>query len=61
MTVRTGCGWVGFSECGKLLCGMRFPLMLKGAAYKSYVRHAIMYGSEVLCLKESDIGILFYK
>ena len=32
--------------------------MLKGAVYKSYVRPAILYGSESWCLKESEIGIL---
>ena len=31
--------------------------MLKGAAYKSYVRPAILYGSEAWCLKEREIGI----
>ena len=29
MTVRTGCGWGKFKECGELLYGMRFPLRLK--------------------------------
>ena len=32
--------------------------MRKGAVYKSYVRPAILYGSEALCLKESEMGIL---
>ena len=45
-------------ECGKLLYFWRFPLMLKGAVYKSYERPAILYGSEAWCLKESEMGIL---
>ena len=35
VTARTMCGWVAFRECGKLLCGMRFLLRLKGTVYKS--------------------------
>ena len=50
VTARTRCGWVKYSE---LLYGRRFPLRLKGAVYKSYIRTAILYGSEALCLKES--------
>ena len=30
----------------------RFSLMLKDALLKSYVRSAILYGSETWCLKE---------
>ena len=52
MTARTRCGWVKYRECGKLLYGRRFPLMLKGADDKSYERPAILYGSEAWCLKE---------
>ena len=45
-------------ECGELLYGWRFPLRLKEAVYKGYVKPAIMYGSGAWCLKESDMGIL---
>ena len=41
-----------------MLYGRRFPLRLKGAAYKSYVRPAILYGSVAWCQKESEMGIL---
>ena len=41
-----------------MLYGRRFPLRLKGAVYWSYVRSAILYGSEAWCLKESEMGIL---
>ena len=36
----------------------RFPLKLKGAVYRSYVRPEILHGSEAWCLKESKMGIL---
>ena len=58
VTARTRCGWVTFRQCGELLYGRRFPLKLKGAVYKSYVRPAMLYGSESWCLKESHMGIL---
>ena len=35
-----------------------FYLRLKGAVYGSYVWTVILYGSESLCLKEGEIGIL---
>ena len=35
----------------------QYPLG-NGAVYKSYVRPAILYGSEAWCLKESEMGIL---
>ena len=58
VTAGTRCGWVMFRECGKLLYGRGFPLILKGAVYESYVRRAILYGSEAWCLKESEMGFL---
>ena len=45
-------------ECGELLYGWKFPLMLKGAVYKHYVMPAILYGSKAWCLKEGEKGIL---
>ena len=57
VTARTLCGWVKFRECGELLYG-RFPLKLKMTVHKSYVKPAILYGSEAWCLKESEMGIL---
>ena len=41
-----------------MLYGRRFPLRLKGAVYRSYVGPAILYRSEVWCLKNSEIRIL---
>ena len=58
VAARRKCGWVKFSECGELLYGMRFPVWLKGAVYKSYVRPAILCGSQAWFLKESEKGIL---
>ena len=34
-----------FRECGELIFGRRFPFRQKGAVYESYVRPAILYGS----------------
>ena len=45
-------------EYGELLYGRRFPLRLNGAVYKSYLKPAMLYGSEAWCLKESEMGIL---
>ena len=58
MTAIARCEWVKCRECDELLYGRRFPLKMKGAVYESYVGPAILYGSEALCLKESEIGIL---
>ena len=55
---RTRYGWVKLRECGELLYGRRFPLMLKRVVYKSYVKPAILFGNEVYCLMESEMGIL---
>ena len=49
VSARTRCGWVKFRECGEFLYGRRFPLRLKGAVYVSYVRPAMLYGSEAWC------------
>ena len=57
VTARTRCRWANLRERGDLLHG-RFPLKLKGAVYKSYVRPAILYGSHTLCQKDSESGIL---
>ena len=59
VTARIRCGWVKFWECGELLYSRKFPLRLKGVVYKSYVRPAILYGSEMWCLRESEMGVLW--
>ena len=48
--------WVGL-VCGLLLYGKMFPPKLKGTAYQSYVRPAILHGSEVWCFREGEMGI----
>ena len=58
MTSRTRCGLVNFRECSELLYGMVFLVRLKGAAYKSYVRPALLSRSKSLCMKESKMKIL---
>ena len=47
---RTRCGWDKFMECEELLYGRRFPLRLNGAVSDSYIRPAMLYGSEAWCL-----------
>ena len=44
--------------CSELLYDRRFSLRLKGVVYGSYIRSAVLYGSEAWCLKESEMGIL---
>ena len=46
MTAIARCGYVTFLECGVFQSDRRFPLTLKGAIYRSYVRPAILYRSE---------------
>ena len=58
MTARIKCGLVEIMECGELPYGMRFPLKCEVAICKSYVRPAILYGSEAWCLKKSDKRVL---
>ena len=58
VTDRTRCGWAKSMECSGLLYGRRFNLKLKGVVYRSYIRPAIVHGSEAWCLKESEIEIL---
>ena len=53
MTSRTWCGWVKFREC--ILYGTKYDLTLKGAVLKSFVRPAILYGSESWCLKKARL------
>ena len=43
--------------CGELLYAT-FLLEVNGAVYKSYVRLAILFRSEVWCMKETEFGIL---
>ena len=57
VTVRIRCGYIEFRECGELLYG-RFHIMLKWIIYKGFLRPAILYGSDVWCLKVSEMGIL---
>ena len=44
-------------ECGELLYAI-FPLRLKEIVYESYVRPAMLYGSEAWYLKESEMNVL---
>ena len=47
-----------FRECGELLRGRRFSLIMKGMVYQSCVRSTMLYGSKTWCLRESEMAIL---
>ena len=51
VTATTRCWWIKLRECGELLYGRRFPLKLKGAVYRSYIRLAMQFGTEAWCLR----------
>ena len=50
--------WVKFKECGELLNSKRFSLKMKGMVYLSFVRSAMLYGSETWCLRDNEMAIL---
>ena len=58
VTAKVRIGWVRFGECGELFLGNRFPLKMKGKAYRCCIRSAILYGSKTWCLKENEKAIL---
>ena len=55
---KTRVGWKKFRECGEILFGKKFSLWIKEKIYKSYVRSAMLYGSETRCLRENKVTIL---
>ena len=55
VTARARCGWAMFSECSEFMHGRRFSLRLERAVYQSYVRPAMLYGSETWCLRECEM------
>ena len=46
VTARARIGWVKFKECGELLNSKRFWLTTKEMVCRSFVRSAMLYGSE---------------
>ena len=58
VTARARIGWVKFKECGELLNSKKFSYKMKGMVYRSFVRLAMLYGSETLCLTENEMAIL---
>ena len=57
VTAKTRVGWKKFKEWGEILFGKRFSLQMKGKIYKSYVRSAILNGSEMWHLRENEVAI----
>ena len=47
-----------FRDCRELLNSKRFFLKLKGMVYQSFLRSAMLYGSETWCLRENEMAIL---
>ena len=47
-----------FKECRELLNSKRFSLKTKGMVYRSCVNLAMLYGSEIWCLRENKMAIL---
>ena len=58
VTARTGWRCDKLRESGELLHGRRHLSRLKWTVHSSYIRPAILCGSEAWCLKESEMGIL---
>ena len=58
VTARTKIGWIKFRECGELLCGRKFLSKMKGRVYQSCVRSAMLYGTEMWCLRQNERVIL---
>ena len=56
VTARTQIGWIKFRECGELLYGRKFLLKMKRKIYQSCIRSAILYGSEMWCLRENEMA-----
>jgi len=54
VTSRVRTGWSKFQECSEVLHGKKFSPKLKGKIYQSYVRSAMLYGSETWCLKKKS-------
>ena len=59
VTARTKLRWKKFKDCGEILFGKRFSLQMKGKVYESYVRSAMLYGSEMWCLRENEVAMVF--
>ena len=58
VTARTRVGWKKFREYQEILFVKRFSLPIKGKAYKSYVRSAMLNGRKVYYLRENKVAIL---
>ena len=41
-----------------MLYGRKFSVKMKERIYQSYVRSAMLYGSEMWCLRENEMAIL---
>ena len=46
ITKRVGAGWRNWKKCSVVLCDRRMSVKLKGNAYKTVIRPAMIYGAE---------------
>ena len=58
VTARMNIGWIKFREHGKLLYERKFSLKMKGRIHQSCIRSAMLYVSEMWCLRENEMAIL---
>ena len=58
VTARTRIGYIKFRECGEFLYGRKFSFKITGRIYQSCVRPAMLYGSEMWCLRKNEMAIL---
>ena len=55
VTAKTRLGWKKLRECGEMLFGKIFFVDEK-KGIKSYVRSAMLHGSEMWCLRENEVA-----
>ena len=58
VTERMRSGRAKFKECRDILLSKSFLLKIKGRVYASCVRSAMLFGSEVWCLRQNELDIL---
>ena len=58
VTARMRTGWAKFKECRDILLFKSFPLKIEEQVYASCVRSAMLFGSEVWCIRQNELNIL---
>ncbi|XP_045495975.1 uncharacterized protein LOC123694555 [Colias croceus] len=55
VTNRINTGWMKWRELSGVLCDNRMPVRVKGKAYKTAIRPALIYGSECWPIKQAHV------